>query len=133
MTPAATPKRYTHHRFPADIMSHGVWLYDRFCLSYRDVEELLFARRIIVTWEAVRKRCWRFGQAYVNHLRRQHPRPADKWHEVDGNTSPTLGVLARARIPSSSLVLDKPPSQVDIVVGVTYAPIGTPARGVESR
>jgi putative transposase len=36
--------RYKHHRFPAEIISHGVWLYFRFCLSYRDVEELLFAR-----------------------------------------------------------------------------------------
>jgi putative transposase len=42
MTPPATPERYKHHRFPAEIISHGVWLYYRFCLSYRDVEELLF-------------------------------------------------------------------------------------------
>ena len=41
--------RYKHHRFPAEIISHGVWLYFRFCLSYRDVEELLFARGITVT------------------------------------------------------------------------------------
>jgi hypothetical protein len=38
MTPSATPERYKHHRFPAEIISHGVWLYYRFCLSYRDVE-----------------------------------------------------------------------------------------------
>ncbi len=47
--------RYKHHRFPAEIISHGVWLYFRFCLSYHDVEELLFARGIIVTYEAIRK------------------------------------------------------------------------------
>ena len=49
--------RYKNHRFPAEIISHGVWLYFRFCLSYRDVEELLFARGIIVTYEAIRKWC----------------------------------------------------------------------------
>jgi transposase-like protein len=48
--------RYKHHRFPAEIISHGVWLYFRFCLSYRDVEELLFARGVTVTYEAIRVR-----------------------------------------------------------------------------
>ena len=47
-TPVLTD-RDKHQRFPAEIISHGVWLYDRFCLRYRDVEELLFARGIIVT------------------------------------------------------------------------------------
>jgi hypothetical protein len=50
-TPSTT--QYKHHRFPAEIISHGVWLYFRFCLSYRDVEELLFARGIIVTYGVV--------------------------------------------------------------------------------
>jgi putative transposase len=72
--------RYKHHRFPAEIISHGVWLYFRFCLSYRDVEELLFARGIIVTYEAIRKWCRKFGQPYANELRRRRPRPDDKWH-----------------------------------------------------
>jgi putative transposase len=72
--------RYKHHRFPAEIISHGVWLYFRFCLSYRDVEELLFARGIIVTYEAIRKWCRKFGQQYANQLRHRRPRPGDKWH-----------------------------------------------------
>jgi hypothetical protein len=55
MTPPAAPNRYKNYRFPADIISHGVWLYYRFCLSYRDVEELLFARSIIVTYETIRQ------------------------------------------------------------------------------
>jgi putative transposase len=80
MTPPATPERYKHHRFPAEIISHGVWLYYRFCLSYRDVEELLFARGVLVTYEAIRKWCQKFGQAYANQLRRRRPRPGDKWH-----------------------------------------------------
>src|SRR5918995_5289608 len=72
--------RYKHHRFPAEIISHGVWLYYRFCLSYRDVEELLFARGVMVTYEAIRKWCRKFGQVYANQLRRRRPRPGDKWH-----------------------------------------------------
>jgi putative transposase len=78
-TPVLTD-RYKHHRFPAEIISHGVWLYFRFCLSYRDVEELLFVRGVIVTYEAIRKRCRKFGQQYANQLRRQRPRPNDTWH-----------------------------------------------------
>jgi putative transposase len=77
----STPSdRYTYHRFPAEIMSHGVWWYCRFCLSSRDVEELLCARGIIATYEAICKGCRRFGQAYANQLRRRRPQPGDKWH-----------------------------------------------------
>jgi putative transposase len=72
--------RYKNHRFPAEIISHAVWLYFRFCLSYRDVEELLFARGVIVTYETIRQWCRKFGQAYANQLRRRRPRPGDKWH-----------------------------------------------------
>jgi putative transposase len=72
--------RYKHHRFPAEIISHGVWLYYRFCLSYRDVEELLFVRGVTVSYEAIRKWCRKFGQQYANQLRRRRPRPGDKWH-----------------------------------------------------
>jgi putative transposase len=57
MTPPAAPERYKNHRFPAEIISHGVWLYYRFCLSYRDVEELLFTRGVVVMYEAIRKWC----------------------------------------------------------------------------
>jgi putative transposase len=71
---------YQHHRFPAEIISHGVWLYFRFCLSYRDVEELLFSRGVLVTDEAIRKWCRKFGQQYANHLRHRRPRPGDKRH-----------------------------------------------------
>jgi putative transposase len=71
---------YQHHRFPAEIISHGVWLYCRFCLSYRDVEELLFARGVIVTYEAIRKWCRKFGQHYANQLRHRRPKPGDKWY-----------------------------------------------------
>jgi len=80
MDTSAPPNSYKHHRFPAEIISHGVWLYYRFCLSYRDVEELLFERGVVVTYEAIRKWCRKFGQHYANQLRRRRPRPGDKWH-----------------------------------------------------
>jgi putative transposase len=78
-TPVLTD-RYKNHRFPAEIISHAVWLYVRFCLSYRDVEELLFARGVVVTYEAIRKWCQKFGQQYAHQLRRRRPQPGDKWH-----------------------------------------------------
>ena len=78
-TPTST-NRYKNHRFPAEIISQGVWLYDRFCLSYRDVEELLFARGVIVSSEAIRQWCRKFGQPYANQLRRRRPKPGDTWH-----------------------------------------------------
>jgi putative transposase len=80
MKTAMPANSYKHHRFPAEIISHAVWLYFRFCLSYRDVEELLFARGVIVTYEAIRKWCRKFGQPYANQLRRRRPRPGDTWH-----------------------------------------------------
>lgn len=66
-------------RFPAEIIGDGVWLYYMFCLSYRGVEELLLARGILVTYEAIRQWCLKFGQQYANQLRRRGPRPGDKW------------------------------------------------------
>jgi putative transposase len=71
---------YKRHRFPAEIISHCVWLYFRFCLSYRDVEELMATRGVTLTYDAVRYWCRKFGQAYANQLRCHRPRPGDKWH-----------------------------------------------------
>ena len=79
MTPPADPACYKNHRFPGEIISHGVWLYYRFTLSYRDVEELLFERGITVSHEALRPWCQKFGQDYANR-RRAVPQPGDKWH-----------------------------------------------------
>ena len=80
MTPPANIERYKNHRFPGEIISHGVWLYYRFSLSYRDVEELLFERGIDVTHEAIRQWCLKFGQDYANQLKRRRAQPGDKWH-----------------------------------------------------
>jgi putative transposase len=79
MTPPADPERYKNHRFPGEIISYGVWLYYRFPLSYRDVQELLCERGIDVTHEAIRQWCLKFGQDYANQLKRRRPRPGDKY------------------------------------------------------
>ena len=80
MKTAAPTNMYKRHRFPSEVISHCVWLYFRFCLSYRDVEELMAVRGVSLTYEAVRYWCRKFGQAYANQLRRRRPRPGDKWH-----------------------------------------------------
>ena len=71
---------YHRHRFPAEIISHCVWLYFRFTLSFRDVEEMLAMRGVALTYETVREWCLKFGQTYANGLRRKSPRPGDRWH-----------------------------------------------------
>jgi transposase-like protein len=73
MTPPANTACYKNHRFPGEIVSHGVWLSYRFALSYRDVQELLFERGITVSHEAIRQWCQRFGKDYANRLRRRRP------------------------------------------------------------
>ena len=79
MTPPVDIDRYKNHRFPGEIVSHGVWLYYRFTLSYRDVQELLLERGIAVSHEAIRRWCQKFGQDYANELRRRRPQPGDTW------------------------------------------------------
>lgn len=71
---------YKGFRFPAGIISHAVWLYHRFPLSYREVEELLLARGIVVSHETIRTWCDRFGPQYAAALRRRRPQAGDKWH-----------------------------------------------------
>jgi len=80
MKEQASAPSYKRHRFPPAIIVHGVWRYFRFALSYRDVEELLAERGVIVTYETIRQWCQKFGQADANELRRRRPRPGDKWH-----------------------------------------------------
>ena len=65
---------------PAEIINHCVWLYHRFPLSFREVEELMLVRGVVVSYETIRRWCAKFGQAYANQLRRRRPRPGDKWH-----------------------------------------------------
>src|SRR5919112_4604186 len=72
--------RYARHRFPAEVISHAVWLYFRLPLSVRMAEEMLAARGIEVSHETVRQWARKFGQAFANQIRRRLPSPGDKWH-----------------------------------------------------
>ena len=71
---------YARYRFPPVIIQHAVWLYFRFPLSYRDVEDLLAERGIDVSYETVRRWELKFGQAYAQRLRIVRPRPDARWH-----------------------------------------------------
>ncbi|MGY3685080.1 transposase-like protein [Streptomyces sp. TE33382] len=101
------------HRYPVEVISHCVWLYFRFPLSFREVEELMLERGVIVSCETIRRWSAKFGRACADGLRRRRPRPGDKWHPVevsvkidgeqkylwravdqDGNV---LGILLRSR------------------------------------
>ena len=73
-------RSYAGYRFPAKIISHAVWLYFRFPLSLRHVDEILAARGIVVSHETVRQWALKFGQAFANQIRRRLPRGGDKWH-----------------------------------------------------
>src|SRR5918998_677351 len=72
--------RYARDRFPAEVISHAVWLYFRFPLSLRMVEEMLATRAIVVSHETVRQWALRFGQDFANRIRRRLPQAGDKWH-----------------------------------------------------
>lgn len=74
------PISYKRHRFPAEVIRHAVWLYFRFTLSFRDVEELLAQRGIEVSYETIR--CWtlKFGRQFACNLRRSRPKPTGRWH-----------------------------------------------------
>ncbi|MDX3697718.1 IS6 family transposase [Streptomyces europaeiscabiei] len=76
----STSPSYKRHRYPVEIISHCVWLYHRFPLSFREVEELMLERGVTVSYETVRRWCLKFGQTYANALRRRQPRRGDKWH-----------------------------------------------------
>lgn len=74
------PISYKRHRFPPEVIRHGVWLYFRFTLSLRDVEELLAQRGVEVSYETIR--CWtlKFGRLFAHNLRRSRPKPIGRWH-----------------------------------------------------
>ncbi len=124
---------YKGHRYPGEIIAHCVWLYHRFPLSFREVEELMFARGVGVSYETIRAWCAKFGQAYANQLRRRRPHPGDKWHldEVFVKINGTIHYLWRA-VDQHGNVLDVlvqpaetrwPPSgSSGLLEGLRYAP-----------
>jgi putative transposase len=73
-------RSYHGYRFPPEIISYAIWLYHRFGLSFRDVEDLLAQRDITVTYETIRQWCQRFGPVYARCLRRRRGRMGDTWH-----------------------------------------------------
>jgi putative transposase len=104
--PAATSP-YAGYRFPAEIISQAVWLYFRFPLSLRMVEEMLAARGIIISHETVRQWALRFGREFANRIRRRLARAGDKWHldEVAIKIAGVTHWLWRA-VDQAGMVLD---------------------------
>lgn len=74
------PISYRRHRFPPIIIQHAIWLYFRFTLSYRDVEDLLAKRGIDVSYETIRRWVEKFGSRYAKRLRKRRPKPSFTWH-----------------------------------------------------
>lgn len=74
------PLSFERHRFPAEVIRHAVWLYFRFSLSLRDVEEMLAARGVEVSYETIR--CWmrKFGPMITKRLKKRRPAPSPRWH-----------------------------------------------------
>ena len=74
------PSPYHGYRFPPEIISYCVWLYFRFSVSYRDIEELMAERGVIVTYETIRARCYKFGKDYAKRIRARRGQLGDTWH-----------------------------------------------------
>ena len=104
------PPSYRGYRFPTEIISHAVWLYHRFGLSFRDVEDLLAERGITVTYEAIRHWCRTFGLAYARRLRHRRGRQGDTWHLDD------LFVKIRGRQQYLWRAVDEDGDVLDILV-----------------
>src|ERR687893_115854 len=75
-----SPLSYSGYRFPHNIIQRAVWMYLRFTLSFRDVEELLAERGIVVTYESIRRWVLSFGPAIARRLRERRPKPHGRWH-----------------------------------------------------
>jgi len=103
----STKSPYTGYRFPAEVISHAVWLYFRFPLSLRMVEEMLAARGIDVSHETVRQWARKFGQSFANQIRCRLPRAGDKWplDEVEVKIAGQKHWLWRA-VDQTGMVLD---------------------------
>ena len=71
---------FARHQFPPDIIRHAVWLYLRFTLSFRDVEDLLAERGLDVSYETIRRWVLKFGPLFARELRRRRHRPTSQWH-----------------------------------------------------
>ena len=111
-------RSYMGHRYPVEIINGCVWLYFRFPLSFRGVEELMLVGGVAVSYETIRRWCAKFGQAYANQLRRRRPRPGDKWH---------LGVRRDQRQLRYLWRVDQHGNVLDVLVQATPKRGGGPA------
>ena len=104
------PNIYAGYRYPAQIISHTVWLYHRFTLSFRDIEELLAARGIVVSYETIRQWCKKYGAIYCNKLKKNSGKLGDTWYldEVFIKINGVLHYLWRA--------VDQDCDEIDILV-----------------
>ena len=99
---------YRCHRFPGIVIQQAVWLYFRFALSYRDVEDMLAERGIDVSYETVRRWVLKFGSIIARKLRRGRPRPDGRWHldevfvSITGSCTSGVPWTAKARCWTSS-------------------------------
>jgi putative transposase len=107
MSLPASKSPYAGYRFPAEVISQAMWLYFRFPLSLRMVEEMLAARGIVVSHETVRQWALKFGQEFANRIRQRLPRAGDKWHldEVSIRIAGIRHWLWRA-VDQTGMVLD---------------------------
>ena len=100
------PISYKRHRFPPEIISHAVWLYFRFPLSLRLVEEMLLERGISVSYETIRRWALKLGADYARRLKRKAPARSDVWHldEV------VISINGEKRYPGRRRSDPRPPS-----------------------
>jgi putative transposase len=98
---------YRGHRFPREIISYAVWFYYRFAVSFREVEEAMAGRGVLVSYETVRRWCDKFGKQYADGLRKRRARTGDKWHldEVFLKINGVTHYLWRA-VDQNGVVLD---------------------------
>ena len=75
-----TNQMYRGHRFPSEIISHSIWLYHRFCLSFRDIEDLLAERGIVESYESIRNWCNKFGPVYAGSIKKRRGSLGDTWY-----------------------------------------------------
>src|SRR6476660_10151301 len=100
---------YAGYRFPPVIIQQAVWLYARFTLSFRDVEDLLAERGIMVSYETVRRWVRYFGPTIAADLRRRRPKPHSTWHldEVFIRINAGWSIYGAPSMPKSSMLLSR--------------------------
>ena len=101
---------YAGYRYPAQIISHAVWLYHCFTLSFRDIEELLAARGVVVSYKTIRQWCKKYGSIYSNQIKKSRGHIGDTWYldEVFIKINGVLHYLWRA--------VDQDGDEIDILV-----------------